>query len=275
VLSDECSSRLIFAQKARVAIDTFAGDKTMNRIVGGFILFGICLVVVLGCPLLPVNIFDDPADPGSGNYQGYPLIDDMDEIEGCIEDGAHLAVPRFIVSQVKDAQAYRLQVATDAEFVSVVYDEDGFAGNVMDADDLEVSLTKSLEERYWRACAKAGDTWGTWGEVRSFVYMHPNTVYFDAQDGTVPNPQCKAVVEAQPYGVLPTSTRTGYFFSGWWTEVGGDGDKITDTSIVGTNKGHILYAGWRDYSTHDYAVKEIGPAGGYIFYENPNWDTDG
>jgi len=209
-----------------------------------FLIITAMVGTVLGCPLLPVDMLDDPADAGGGNYQGYPVIADPDEIEGCIENGEYLAIPRFVVSQVQDAQAYRLQVATDVEFASVVYDEDVFVGNVMDADNLEGSLTKSLDERYWRACAKAGDTWGAWSEARSFVYMHPNTVYFDAQGGTEPAPEWKAVVEGQPYGVLPVVSKPGYVFDGWWTGVGGTGSVVTTASVVGNSEGYIVYAKW-------------------------------
>jgi len=202
------------------------------------------LMMATSCPLLPVDMLDNPGDPGGGNYQGYPVIADPNDIEGWVEDGAYLAIPRFVVSQVQNAQAYRLQVATDTEFTSIVYDEDGYYGNMMIATGLGDLLTRSADVRYWKACAKVDDTWGLWSEVRSFVYMHPNTVYFDAQGGSNPVPAWKATVSGQPYGVLPVVYKTSHVFDGWWTGVGGTRILVTATSSVDMSDGHTLHAKW-------------------------------
>lgn len=45
------------------------------------------------------------------------------------------------------------------------------------------------------------------------------------------------------YGKLPTLTREGYVFEGWYTAAQG-GDKITSTSLVNTIKEQTLYAHW-------------------------------
>ena len=45
------------------------------------------------------------------------------------------------------------------------------------------------------------------------------------------------------YGTLPTPTRTGYSFDGWYTkEIGGT--NVTETTTVGTNPPATLYAHW-------------------------------
>ena len=45
------------------------------------------------------------------------------------------------------------------------------------------------------------------------------------------------------YGVLPTPTRAGYTFAGWYTEATG-GTKITGSSTIVVNSSHTLYARW-------------------------------
>jgi uncharacterized repeat protein (TIGR02543 family) len=45
------------------------------------------------------------------------------------------------------------------------------------------------------------------------------------------------------YGWLPTPTRTGYTFDGWYTEIE-EGTKITEDSNVETEVSHVLYAHW-------------------------------
>jgi len=204
----------------------------------------LIIIVMFGCPLLPVDILDDPADSGGGNYQGYPVISDPNEIEGCVEDGTYMTIPCFIVSQVQNAQAYRLQVAMDIEFTSVVYDENEFDENVIDAIGLDSSLMKSLDTRYWRACAKIEDNWGAWSETRSFIYLHHDTVYFDTLGGTEPTPEWKSVILEQPYGVLPVVSKLGYVFDGWWTGVGGTGSEVISTTTVVNENGHVVYAKW-------------------------------
>ena len=46
------------------------------------------------------------------------------------------------------------------------------------------------------------------------------------------------------YGTLPTSTRTGYTFDGWYTGENGTGTKITSTDKVSITSDQTLYAKW-------------------------------
>lgn len=67
-------------------------------------------------------------------------------------------------------------------------------------------------------------------------------VTFDPNGGRV-SPASTAVTIGKKYGPLPTPTRTGYSFDGWYTkEIGGT--KVTETTTVGTNPPATLYAHW-------------------------------
>ena len=67
-------------------------------------------------------------------------------------------------------------------------------------------------------------------------------VTFDPNGGRV-SPASKVVTCGSTYGTLPTPTRTGYDFDGWYTkEIGGT--KVTETTTVGTNPPTKLYAHW-------------------------------
>ena len=59
-----------------------------------------------------------------------------------------------------------------------------------------------------------------------------------------------SVVFGNYYGNLPTPTRDGYTFKGWYTEESG-GSKITATTIVEIARDHTLYAQWE---TKTYTV---------------------
>ena len=69
------------------------------------------------------------------------------------------------------------------------------------------------------------------------------TVTFDPNGGSV-TPTSKRVKFEKAYGDMPTPTRTGYAFAGWYTAKT-KGNKIEPTTIVTTEKDHTLYAQWR------------------------------
>ncbi len=70
----------------------------------------------------------------------------------------------------------------------------------------------------------------------------PITVVFDANGGSV-SKGIKTVYHTDKYGTLPTPTRAGYDFEGWYTEAVG-GVKITDSATVEQISAHTLYAHW-------------------------------
>ena len=67
-------------------------------------------------------------------------------------------------------------------------------------------------------------------------------VTFNPNGGTV-STKSKNVTIGKTYGTLPTPTRTGYEFDGWYTKETG-GTKVTETTTVGTNPPTKLYAHW-------------------------------
>ncbi len=76
------------------------------------------------------------------------------------------------------------------------------------------------------------------------------TVYFNANGGSV-SPTSKTVTYGGAYGDLPTPTRSGYSFAGWYTSAEG-GTKIASDSSIWTSASHTLYAHWtgRTYTVY-------------------------
>ena len=70
------------------------------------------------------------------------------------------------------------------------------------------------------------------------------TVTFEAQGGATPVPASLAVSFGAPYGALPTTTRAGHTFRGWWTTPAAGGAEITATTLVATEASHVLHARW-------------------------------
>ena len=79
------------------------------------------------------------------------------------------------------------------------------------------------------------------------LYAHwtPNkyTVTFIKNDGTSNNVGTSNVTFGSAYGTLPTPSRTGYTFSGWYTAASG-GTRIIDSTKVSNASNHNLYAHW-------------------------------
>ena len=48
----------------------------------------------------------------------------------------------------------------------------------------------------------------------------------------------------EKYGTLPTPTRTGYTFDGWYTGENGTGTKIDENTAISNTSDHTLYAHW-------------------------------
>ena len=69
------------------------------------------------------------------------------------------------------------------------------------------------------------------------------TVTFDAQGGTCSVYQ-KDYTAGEAYGTLPTPTRTGYDFCGWYTDREG-GTKITEGTDAATYREYSLFAHWK------------------------------
>ena len=85
------------------------------------------------------------------------------------------------------------------------------------------------------------------------------TVSFNANGGTV-GTSSKSVTYDAAYGTLPTPTRDGFTFMGWYTAASG-GNLVTASTIMTTASNHTLYAHWTESS--------------YIIAFNGNGSTSG
>ncbi len=94
------------------------------------------------------------------------------------------------------------------------------------------------------------------------IYAHwiSNTVvYFDADDGII-DTDCKYVDYGKTYNALPTPTKEGWIFDGWYTARNG-GEKVTPSTKVTKYENHTLYAHW----TGDYYEVTFNGNGASIY----------
>lgn len=103
-----------------------------------------------------------------------------------------------------------------------------------------------------------GGQYGLDQDITLYAIWKANTytVYFNAGGGSV-SPTSKTVTYALTYGTLPTPTKQGHTFSGWFTSASG-GTRITSGSTVTITSDTTLYAQW---SVNDY-ILTVNPNGG-------------
>lgn len=79
------------------------------------------------------------------------------------------------------------------------------------------------------------------------IYAHwtlvpvTSTLVFNAAGGTV-SPDSMQITSGTAYGTLPTPTRAGCTFAGWYTEMSG-GSLVTSSTVAGTDD-VVVYARW-------------------------------
>ena len=85
------------------------------------------------------------------------------------------------------------------------------------------------------------------------------TMTFNPNGGTV-SPTTKTVTYGKAYGTLPTPTRKGYTFAGWWTAKDSGGKKVTASTVCYASGNYTLYARW---TAKAYTVT-LNPNGGSV-----------
>jgi len=105
------------------------------------------------------------------------------------------------------------------------------------------------------------------------------TLTFDANGGTV-TPKSKKIGNKLSYGTLPTPTRSGYTFAGWYTAKTGGKQVSTTTKMVAKNV--KVYAQWKKETNANIDSKLLGKwknlksfTGYAISYIDQTFNSDG
>ena len=124
------------------------------------------------------------------------------------------------------------------------------AGTVLPVDAPTTTRT-GYTFKCWSLAGETSDVTGqaVAGETNLYAQWTPNkyTVTFDVNGGNaLPKDQAtKKVSFGSKYGNLPTPTRDGYTFLGWFTEKDGGQQIGVDTKTVRIARDHTLYAHWQ------------------------------
>lgn len=116
---------------------------------------------------------------------------------------------------------------------------------------------------------------GTSNETAAGETQEPEliTVSFDSGGGSAVSD--RTVTADQPYGDLPTPTREGYQFDGWYTDKTG-GSQVTSSTTVTRTASHTLYAHWTEEKPGNSGASD--GQGGHVWTDdmgNQHWVPDG
>ena len=114
------------------------------------------------------------------------------------------------------------------------------ATQIFDFDLAAISITDSKGNLVY---ASTYYTFGAGnGKITAQWKANDYTTTFDANGGSV-SQTSKTVTYNSTYGTLPTPSRDGYTFQGWYTAKTG-GTKVTSSTVVTSTSNHTLYARW-------------------------------
>ncbi len=140
---------------------------------------------------------------------------------------------------------------SDAE--SILKDQ-GFKVTILENYDANVAAGKVISQS-----PEAGVSQLPGAEIILYVSKgkQPITITLNANGGTV-TPGSKTAYLSETYGSLPTPTREGYSFEGWYSAKSG-GVKVSSSTTITTPSSHSLYAQW---TPNTYTVSFDSNGGG-------------
>ena len=97
------------------------------------------------------------------------------------------------------------------------------------------------------------------------------TVTLNANGGSV-SPTTKIVFKGRTYGTLPTPTKSGSTFDGWYTSASG-GEEVTSSTTVTNASAHTIYAHWNAY-TYTVSYNGNGATGGSTASSTHTYDVE-
>lgn len=162
-------------------------------------------------------------------------------------------VQQYVYAQQHDAQKWKLEKAGDGYYYIIPKGNTNLCLDVDNAGsengtNVQLYTKNETDAQKWKLTVVGG----TLEEDSPQTY----TVTFAPNSGEV-SISSKIVYYNTSYDELPTPTRFGYQFQGWYTSSDG-GSKITASSIVTTAADHTLHAHW----------EKADPTGGRLPFED-------
>lgn len=198
----------------------------------------------------------------------YPTKDNL-LVEGRDEDNNSLSSfpVRGVISCAMSIQSVRIQVVNKATGKTVINVSDnplGTSYNLMEMDDDVTYSTLPAGNYTFTLTAKAADKTfelitsdftvgkGSGTPVTPVTPADTYTITFDPNGGKLSTSSNTRVVSLDDvvYGKLPTATKEGYAFAGWFTKPDGGEQIMSGNKIIGADL--ILYAHYTDTYTYTF-----------------------
>ena len=196
-----------------------------------------------------------------------------------ILDTVNISAPSFVLLLAKDGAT--ISLLRDSKLTAQ-------AGNAVVAKNPQVESLK--DENVWGSLRVSGNFY-YYGSEPDTTYMAMVggklisltkdefasyiqgcfKITFNPNGGSVDKTEMTAFV-GQSIGVLPTPTRTGYIFDGWFTAASG-GTKVNSTDIYALTVDQTLYAHWTEIVATSVAMKI--PASKTTFYAGDTFSAEG
>ncbi|MBE7016007.1 MAG: CHAP domain-containing protein [Ruminococcaceae bacterium] len=196
-----------------------------------------------------IYIFDDDGNQTGGGIENLHIADDLTKPQ----------INNLTVSNISDT-SFTINCSASEKIVRAwlnVYGpnySDGYPITMYGADFMHtIDTSKYGGAGAYEVHVYVWDTAGNESSGRStgtFVANKRYTVNFNANQGTTPI-SSMIVTNSTTYGSLPTPSRTGYTFAGWYTSAS-SGTQITNSSVVWLSSAQTLYAHWNPNSYTAY-----------------------
>lgn len=196
----------------------------------------------------------------NGSYETYNSKYSKDTItNGIVLPNNDSTISYNVTVNNKDNQKYVIKnIYVDSSSNENISFETNYSKNEI----IDESSTKEIEVTYKTSSGSEDKK----SIILKFEFAKAFNIYFDANNGKVDITN-KIVIENDTYGDLPTPTRSGYSFLGWYTKKEG-GQRIDSSTTVTITNDQILYARWESNSELVYSYD-----GDYVFDGSNYIDT--
>lgn len=135
---------------------------------------------------------------------------------------------------------------------------------------MNYSITNNGNNQNVSATTSGGNTYNGYAyAVKMSIPATAATLSYNANGGSV-SPGSKTCSIGGTYGTLPTPTRTGYSFSGWYTSASG-GNQVSSSTKMGSSN-TTIYAHWTA-NTYTVSYNGNGATSGNTASSNHTYDS--
>lgn len=214
------------------------------------------------------NVVGQTKDKAESTLAGKGLVVVVEyKKDDSAKEGIVLAQSVSNGNSVKRGDEITITVATNSKTVKVadvvgkskadaesILKEQGFEVTILENYDANVAKGKVISQSPEAGVSQLSDS-----EVVLYVSKgkQPITITFNANGGSVDSGS-KTAYLSDSYGTLPTPTRDGYAFNGWYSAKSG-GVKVSSSTTITTPSSHSLYAQW---TPNTYTVSFDSNGGG-------------